>query len=238
MKRLSHSWSHPVVLNTGTLDWESSALTTRPLLLCSKSCFMSCNKLGILFCLWTYSCTTSYLPVMSLKVFCVSLPVPIFFMPRSASVILIWSFTFSDKSDCDKINVVLSVIIIIAILIKLLQILWGYITSFMVASENTSIGWVCQVMPLVQSDFSVFDHQYFQKESVDIVGFLHGDSQEGKIVSETITLGWFVLAMSASCPISLPDSLINNISGRNQFITNIFAWRYSSREGSKLHCYI
>ena len=108
----------------------------------------------------------------------------------------------------------------------------------MVASENTSIGWVCQVMPLVQSDFSVFDHQYFQKESVDIVGFLHGDSQEGKIVSETITLGWFVLAMSASCPISLPDCLINNISGRNQFITNIFAWRYSSREGSKLHCYI
>ena len=24
-------WSHPVVLNTGPLDWESSALTTRPL---------------------------------------------------------------------------------------------------------------------------------------------------------------------------------------------------------------
>ena len=32
-ERLSRPWSHPVVLNTGLLDWESSALTTR-LLLC------------------------------------------------------------------------------------------------------------------------------------------------------------------------------------------------------------
>ena len=30
--RLSRPWSHPVVLNTGPFDWESSALTTRPLL--------------------------------------------------------------------------------------------------------------------------------------------------------------------------------------------------------------
>ena len=31
-ERLNRSWSHPVVLSTGPLDWESSALTTRPLL--------------------------------------------------------------------------------------------------------------------------------------------------------------------------------------------------------------
>ena len=30
-ERLSRPWSHPVVLNTGLLDWESSILTTRPL---------------------------------------------------------------------------------------------------------------------------------------------------------------------------------------------------------------
>ena len=30
-ERLSQPWSHPVVLNTRPLDWESSALTTRPL---------------------------------------------------------------------------------------------------------------------------------------------------------------------------------------------------------------
>ena len=29
-ERLSQLWSHPVVLNTGPLDWESRALTTRP----------------------------------------------------------------------------------------------------------------------------------------------------------------------------------------------------------------
>ena len=31
-ERLSHPWSRPVVLNTGPLEWESSALTTRPLI--------------------------------------------------------------------------------------------------------------------------------------------------------------------------------------------------------------
>ena len=30
-ERRSRPWGHPVVLNTGTLDWESSTLTTRPL---------------------------------------------------------------------------------------------------------------------------------------------------------------------------------------------------------------
>ena len=32
-ERLSRPWSHPVVLNTGPLDWESSTLTSGPLLL-------------------------------------------------------------------------------------------------------------------------------------------------------------------------------------------------------------
>ena len=31
-ERLSRPWSHPVVSNTGSRDWQSSALTTRPLL--------------------------------------------------------------------------------------------------------------------------------------------------------------------------------------------------------------
>ena len=31
-ERVSAPWSHPVVLDTGPLDWESSALTARPLL--------------------------------------------------------------------------------------------------------------------------------------------------------------------------------------------------------------
>ena len=32
-ERLSRPWSYPVVLNMGPLDWESSILSTRPLLL-------------------------------------------------------------------------------------------------------------------------------------------------------------------------------------------------------------
>ena len=34
-EKLSSPWNHPVVLNMGPLDWESSALTTRPLILIS-----------------------------------------------------------------------------------------------------------------------------------------------------------------------------------------------------------
>ena len=34
-ERLSLPWSQPVVLNSGPVDWESSTLTTRRLLLCS-----------------------------------------------------------------------------------------------------------------------------------------------------------------------------------------------------------
>ena len=49
---LSRPWSHPVVLNTGPLDWESSALTTRPLLHETKD-----NRLRIL----PWGCTTTQL---------------------------------------------------------------------------------------------------------------------------------------------------------------------------------
>ena len=35
VERLSRPWSHPVILNTGPLDWQSSALNTRQLL-CMK----------------------------------------------------------------------------------------------------------------------------------------------------------------------------------------------------------
>ena len=37
-ERQSWPWSHPVALNTGSLDWESSALTTRPLFHKASGC--------------------------------------------------------------------------------------------------------------------------------------------------------------------------------------------------------
>ena len=59
-ERLSWPWSHPVVLNTGPMDWESSILNTRPLenkpqtkarnnqeILFNKSC-KSIRNLGLL----------------------------------------------------------------------------------------------------------------------------------------------------------------------------------------------
>ena len=45
--------------------------------------------------------------------------------------VTVWPSTFFEKSDCYKMNLKLSVISIITIY-KLLQIIWGYITSFVV----------------------------------------------------------------------------------------------------------
>ena len=43
-ERLSRPWSHLVLLNTGPPDWESSALTTRPLLYYGKHCKRKISK--------------------------------------------------------------------------------------------------------------------------------------------------------------------------------------------------
>ena len=56
-ERLSRPWSHPVVLDTGLLDWESSALTTRPLLLLTDK--LECKWYGATFMIlwWSALCT-------------------------------------------------------------------------------------------------------------------------------------------------------------------------------------
>ena len=44
MKGWADLWSHPVVLNTGALDWESSILTTRPLQIAYVRMWLFFNK--------------------------------------------------------------------------------------------------------------------------------------------------------------------------------------------------
>ena len=51
---------------------------------------------------------------------------------------LFWPFTFTQKFDCDnrctsRINLVLSLTCIIAMLVKLLEMVWAYITRFLVS---------------------------------------------------------------------------------------------------------
>ena len=45
-ERLRRPWSHPADLNTGTLDWESRALTTRPLLLYIHFIYSTSKRTG------------------------------------------------------------------------------------------------------------------------------------------------------------------------------------------------
>ena len=54
-ERLSRPWSHPVALITGPLDWESSALTTRPLSMADRLFSALWNKFQVGSCLKCYS---------------------------------------------------------------------------------------------------------------------------------------------------------------------------------------
>ena len=62
--------------------------------------------------------------------YCVSPPVIVLY--PFVCLCTIWHFTFDEKSDCGKINLVLFVISINTILVKLLQIIFGYVTNFVV----------------------------------------------------------------------------------------------------------
>ena len=56
-RRISGPLSHPVVLNTGPLDWESSTLTTRPLLHLSLG---YCSMLSLGHCSTNYFLSVLY----------------------------------------------------------------------------------------------------------------------------------------------------------------------------------
>ena len=59
----------------------------------------------------------------------VFLPVPV--LLSICLPLLVWPLNFTEKSDCEKIHLVLSVISIIIILAKLLQVIWGYIITLL-----------------------------------------------------------------------------------------------------------
>ena len=69
---------------------------------------------ALYFCLWPwpYLCATLHLLMKSVKVLRVSLSVPV--LLSICLLLLVWPFTFTDKSVWDKINLELSVISIIA----------------------------------------------------------------------------------------------------------------------------
>ena len=51
----------------------------------------------------------------------------------------LYNLTFNEKSDCGKINLLLSVISIITVLVKLLLMILSYVTSFVALSLSLSL---------------------------------------------------------------------------------------------------
>ena len=56
--RLSQPWSYPVVLNLGPLDWESTAITTRPLLHCFVRFVEKYSQISLLIDFWNLDIST------------------------------------------------------------------------------------------------------------------------------------------------------------------------------------
>ena len=79
-----------------------------------------------------------------------------------------------------------------------------------------------------------FDHQYLWKESINILDFLFWDNNQGKIGLRLLVL--FGRGQLGPCPVRLQDSLIINITGRNQTITlhkDSHQWKFASDWSSR-----
>ena len=89
--------------------------------ICNKSYIRFRMSICLLLLLWPSLCATLYLSVKSLKYFvrlCLCSSYFVFF------------FTFTEKCHCDKVNHLVSMVSITAILVRLLQMIWCYVTRF------------------------------------------------------------------------------------------------------------
>ena len=89
------------------------------------------------FCVGPYLCVTllcicvSHAPYeVGEGVVSLCLPVPVLLCICLS--LLVWPFNFTERPGCAKINLMVSGISVIIILVKLLQMIWGYSTSFKV----------------------------------------------------------------------------------------------------------
>ena len=112
--------------------------------------YTTVNQIIYIF-IWTYALCffsmklfmCSFVPFHEFsEILCVHLPGP--FLLSICQPLLVWPFTFTEKSDCDitftpTINLALSVISTITILVKLLQMIWCYVTNFLMC-QSLSLG--------------------------------------------------------------------------------------------------
>ena len=75
-----------------------------------------------------------YLHVKSIKILCLSTCASFL-----STCLPLYNLTSIEKSDCGKINFLLSVISIITVLVKLLQMILRYVTSFVGLSLSLSL---------------------------------------------------------------------------------------------------
>ena len=84
------------------------------------------------------------------------------------------------------------------------------------------LDWCGQFWLLSNQIAKFFDHQYqYLQKQVMSNYFLHAVSHKEMVAYET-NHTWLDVASCASCPIKLHDSLVINITGRNQLISLIF----------------
>ena len=89
--------------------------------ICNKSYIRFRMYMSSTFALTLFVC--HFVPLCEvIEVFCASLPL--------LAVISSFFFTFTEKCHCDKVNHLVSIVSITAILVRLLQMIWCYVTRF------------------------------------------------------------------------------------------------------------
>ena len=95
----------------------------------------------VFFFWWPSLCATLYLPMKTVKELCVSLPMSAVVLSFCLPL-LVQSLILTGKPNCIKVNHVVSMINTPTILVKLLQMIWCYVTRFMVCQPVWLFLWI------------------------------------------------------------------------------------------------
>ena len=116
------------IFRTSSFSFKIKAIMVRsPMYICSKSYYIRFH-MDIMSStyLWPSLSASLYLHDKSVKLLYLC-------MCHQLSCVSVWSLTFTEKSDQDEINHVISMISITAILVKPLHMIWCYIASFVMS---------------------------------------------------------------------------------------------------------
>ena len=137
-----------------------------PKYICSKSNYsFVCTY--VFFFRWPSLCATSYLPMKTVKDLCVSLPMSAVILSFCLPL-LVQSLILTEKPNCIKVNHVVSMINTPRILVKLFQMIWCYVTRFMVCQPVWLFLWIFKKISISHHN-GIMSHTPKERPGVPVI---------------------------------------------------------------------